>query len=96
MHRADEEQAQALADKRLPRAGRRVRRRLPHNVIDLAPGTVMRVLDHPQREVGDDKKLLVLESRIDARVNEEMSPLTARSVAPTSPTARLCGSPSPR
>ena len=34
-------------------------------VIDLAPGSVLRILDHPQREIGDEKKLLVFQSRID-------------------------------
>ena len=74
MHRADEDEGQKLADKRLnAERGDACVASFHTNVVDLAPGTVMRILDHPQREVGDDKKLLVLESRIDGRINEELS-----------------------
>ena len=74
MHRPNEAEGAKLAEKRLHAARSDASVASFHtNVIDLAPGTVMRVLDHPQRELGDDKKLLVLESRIDGRVNEELS-----------------------
>ena len=43
------------------------------NVIDLCPGAVMSILDHPQRALGDGKRLLVLESRIDGRANDDIN-----------------------
>ena len=65
--------------------------------IDLAPGTVLAILDHPQRELGDDKKLLG--HRVDAR--------RARSTGDWTPpvrgaqrrrglSARRCGTPKPK
>jgi type VI secretion system secreted protein VgrG len=42
------------------------------NVIDLGPGSVLRILDHPQRELGDHKKLVVLRSRLDGKRDEQM------------------------
>ena len=74
MHRPNEAEGAKLAEKRLHAARSDASVASFHtNVIDLAPGTVMRVLDHPQRELGDTRKLLVLESRIDGRANEELS-----------------------
>jgi type VI secretion system secreted protein VgrG len=74
MHRTDEGEGNKLAEKRLHAArGDACTAAFYSNVVDLAPGSVMRVLDHPQRELGDKKKLLVLESRIDGRRDEEMS-----------------------
>ena len=74
MHRPDESEGSKLAEKRLHAARSDAAGASFHtNVIDLAPGSVMRVLDHPQREVGDSKKLLVLESRIDGRPGDEIS-----------------------
>jgi type VI secretion system secreted protein VgrG len=74
MHRADESEGSKLAEKRLNAArGDASVATFQTNVIDLAPGTVLRILDHPQRELGDSKKLLVIESRIDGRRNEELS-----------------------
>ncbi len=74
MHRADEAEGAKLAEKRLHAArGDAVVASFRTNVVDLAPGSVMRVLDHPQRELGDGKKLLVLESRIEGRHDEKLS-----------------------
>src|SRR4029079_14804703 len=74
MHRPNEAEGAKLAEKRVHAARSDASVASFHtNVIDLAPGTVMSVLDHPQRELGDGKKLLVLESRIDGRVNEELA-----------------------
>jgi type VI secretion system secreted protein VgrG len=74
MHRADESEGSKLAEKRLHAArGDACVAAFHCNVVDLAPGSVMRILDHPQREVGDSKKLLVLESRLDGRRDEEHS-----------------------
>jgi type VI secretion system secreted protein VgrG len=72
-HRTDETEGQKLAQKRLAATrGDASVASFSSNAIDLAPGTVMRVLDHPQREVGDDKKLLVLESRLDGVANDDV------------------------
>jgi type VI secretion system secreted protein VgrG len=74
MHRADEGEGNKLAEKRLHATrGDACVAAFHCNVVDLAPGSVMRILDHPQRELGDNKKLLVLESRIDGRRDEAIS-----------------------
>jgi type VI secretion system secreted protein VgrG len=74
MHRADEEEAHRLAAKRLQAArGDAAIATFRCNVVDLAPGSVLRILDHPQRELGDTKKLLVLQSHISGKTNEEMT-----------------------
>ncbi|HMY14864.1 MAG TPA: type VI secretion system tip protein TssI/VgrG [Polyangium sp.] len=74
MHRADEAEGAKLTEKRL-HAGRSdaSTASFTTNVIDLRPGTVMSVLDHPHRALGDGKRLLVLESHIDGRANEDIS-----------------------
>jgi type VI secretion system secreted protein VgrG len=73
MHRADESEGQKLAEKRLhaARSDSSVTT-FNTNVIDLAPGSVLRVLDHPQRELASDKRQLVLESVITGRRDEEL------------------------
>jgi type VI secretion system secreted protein VgrG len=74
MHRADEDEGQKLTQKRLAAArGDASTAAFNTNVIDLAPGTVLRILDHPHRAVSDAQRLLVLESRIDGRPGEELS-----------------------
>ena len=74
VHRSDEGEANKLAQKRLQASrGDASVAAFYTNVIDLAPGGVMRVLDHPQRELGDGKKQLVVQSRINGRVNSQMS-----------------------
>ena len=74
MHRSDELEGHKLAEKRLHAArGDALVATFYTNVVDVAPGTVMRVLDHPQRALADDKKLLVLQSRINGRHNTEMT-----------------------
>lgn len=66
MYRTDEFEGQELARKRLAASrGDAATITFDTNVIDLAPGSVLRVLDHPQREVGEDKKLLVIVSRLE-------------------------------
>jgi type VI secretion system secreted protein VgrG len=66
MHRTDEVEGHQLAKKRLAaNRGDAVSVSFRTNVIDIAPGSVLRVLNHPQREIGDDKKLLVVSSRIE-------------------------------
>ncbi len=73
MHRADVEEAHKLAAKRLQATrSDAALASFRCNVVDLAPGSVLRVLDHPQRELGDTKKLLVLQSHISGKRDEEM------------------------
>ncbi|AKT38206.1 type VI secretion system tip protein TssI/VgrG [Chondromyces crocatus] len=58
--RTDEKEGEALAHKRL--AAKRVtakRCTFATNAHDLAPGTVVTLLDHPKTELGPDKRLLV-------------------------------------
>jgi type VI secretion system secreted protein VgrG len=66
MHRTDEGEGHELAKKRLA-ASRDDAATVSFstNVLDIGPGSVVRVLDHPQREIGDDKKLVVIASRIE-------------------------------
>ncbi len=74
MHRADGEEAQKLAAKRLQATrSDAALATFRCNVIDLAPGSILRVLDHPQRELGDSKKLVVLQSHISGKRDEEMT-----------------------
>lgn len=66
MHRSDELEGRRLATQRL--AAQREDASVitfRANVIDLAPGSVMRILNHPQRELADQKKLLVVSSHIE-------------------------------
>ena len=71
MHRGDDVEGHQLAKKRLAASrGDALSATFRANVIDLAPGSVLRILDHPQRAVGDDKKLLVITSRIDGNHTE--------------------------
>ncbi len=74
MHREDEAEGFKLAEKRLHAArGDASVASFSTNVIDLAPGSVLRVLDHPQRELGADRKLLVLDSSIWGRHDDELA-----------------------
>jgi type VI secretion system secreted protein VgrG len=71
-HRTDESEGGKLVQKRLHAARGDASSVVFHtNVIDLAPGHVMSVLDHPARELGDGKKLLVVESRLDGRRDQD-------------------------
>jgi type VI secretion system secreted protein VgrG len=73
-HRTDESEGEKLVQKRLAATRGDASSVVFHtNVVDIGPGSVLSVLDHPQRELGDDKKLLVVESRIDGRRDEETS-----------------------
>jgi type VI secretion system secreted protein VgrG len=72
-HRTDEGEAQKLTEKRL--AAERsdaLTCTFATNVIDLWPGTVMRVLDHPHQVLADDKRHLVVSSRIDGKRDQEV------------------------
>jgi type VI secretion system secreted protein VgrG len=74
IHRADEGEGNRLAQKRLHAArGDASVAAFDTNVVDLGPGVVMRVLDHPQRELGDKKRLLVLQSTLSGKHNSELT-----------------------
>ena len=66
MYRTDEAEGERLARQRLSASrGDASTVAFRTNVIDLAPGSVVRILHHPQRVVADDSKLLVVSSRIE-------------------------------
>jgi len=66
MHRSDEIEGRRLAAQRLASSREDAATiSFRTNVIDLAPGRVLRILNHPQRELADSKKLLVVVSRIE-------------------------------
>lgn len=63
--RADESEGAALAARRL--ASERAATlaiTFETNVIDLAPGVVMGIAEHPRRDLGEDRRLLVVASRM--------------------------------
>ena len=73
MHRADEAEGAKLADKRLVAARSDASIATFHcNVIDLAPGSVLRILHHPRRELAEKQKLFVLASHIEGAHDAEM------------------------
>lgn len=66
MYRTDEVEGLALTKKRLAASrGDAATVSFTTNVIDLGPGSVLRILHHPQRELADGKKHLVVRSRIE-------------------------------
>jgi type VI secretion system secreted protein VgrG len=74
MFRTDEAEGERLARQRLAASrGDASTVCFRTNVIDLAPGAVLRILNHPQREVADDKKLLVVSSRIEGSHDQPFS-----------------------
>ena len=82
-HRTDEREGQKVAQKRLgAQRGNALTSSFTTNVIDLAPGVVMSMLDHPHRALGDGKSHLVTTSRIDGVRDAEWScHVEARSAA---------------
>jgi type VI secretion system secreted protein VgrG len=73
-HRADEAEAQTLTGKRLAaKRGDALTCAFATNVIDLSPGTVMSVLDHPHHVLADGKRHLVVSSRIDGKRDQDFS-----------------------
>ncbi|MFO0588705.1 MAG: type VI secretion system tip protein TssI/VgrG [Polyangiaceae bacterium] len=72
-HRTDEGEARKLAEKRLAaKRGDALTASFNTNVIDLAPGSVMSVLDHPHGALAEDKRHLVIDARIDGGHNKEL------------------------
>jgi type VI secretion system secreted protein VgrG len=62
-YRTDEAEATTLAEKRLAaKRGEAVVCTFETNVIDLAPGVVMSMLDHPRSDLHEDKRLLIVEA----------------------------------
>ncbi|WP_438007451.1 type VI secretion system tip protein TssI/VgrG [Sorangium sp. So ce321] len=90
-YRADESEGEALAQRRLE-AKRASAREIGFktNVIDPAPGAVLSFLEHPKSELGPDKKLLVLESRLSGEVPAvwEHSCVAVSADAPYRPSLR--------
>jgi type VI secretion system secreted protein VgrG len=68
-YRADEQEAEALVQRRLEAERTSVREvTFKTNTLDLAPGTVLSFLDHPKSELGPKKRLLVVESRFQGEI----------------------------
>jgi type VI secretion system secreted protein VgrG len=71
-HRTDEDEGKKLAQKRLAASrGDALTAAFSTNVIDLSPGVVMTVLDHPSSALGDGAKQLVTESRLEGERDAE-------------------------
>jgi type VI secretion system secreted protein VgrG len=71
-HRADEGEGEKLAEKRLAaKRGSATTTSFQTNVIDLSPGVVMSMLDHPRRDLGPDERLLVVESSLHGARDQE-------------------------
>jgi type VI secretion system secreted protein VgrG len=80
--RTDQGEADTLAQKRL--AARRESALVctfETNAVDLEPGVVMSMLDHPQANLAEDEKLLIVESTVSASVNSLSLACEARSAA---------------
>jgi type VI secretion system secreted protein VgrG len=80
--RTDEAEAKILAQKRLDakRGDARVCS-FETNVLDLGPGVVMSMLDHPRAELGDGKRLLVVESTMNGAPGRVSHTCEVRSAA---------------
>jgi len=73
-HRTDEGEGQTLAQKRLDAQRNDAQTAtFETNAIDLAPGTVMTMHDHPHSALGSGKRQLVVSSQIDGRRDEDIS-----------------------
>jgi len=71
-YRTDENEAAAIVQRRLD-AGRSeaFSCSFESNAIDLAPGTVMALRDHPRRDLAEDRRLLVVATRVHGVVGKE-------------------------
>src|SRR4029077_11386059 len=64
-HRTDEGEGATLAKKRLEaKRGSAKLVTFETNALDLAPGIVMGMLDHPRADLGDKKDLLIIQSTL--------------------------------
>jgi type VI secretion system secreted protein VgrG len=80
--RTDEAEAKTLAQRRL--AARRESALVcsfESNAIDLEPGVVMSMLDHPRADLGEDQTLLIVETTVSGTVNTLRLACEARSAA---------------
>ncbi len=60
--RSDEKEAAAMAERRLAAKRSEAKRAtFESNAMDLAPGTVMRIMNHPRTDLGDTQKHLILD-----------------------------------
>jgi type VI secretion system secreted protein VgrG len=70
--RTDENEGRALAQKRLQaKRGSARTCTFATNALDLAPGVVLSVLDHPRADLGAGKRLFVVESALSGTVSRE-------------------------
>ncbi|MCC6555438.1 MAG: type VI secretion system tip protein VgrG, partial [Polyangiaceae bacterium] len=97
--RADEAEAARIAARRLDaERGGAAATFFETNALDLAPGVVMSMLDHPRADLGDGRRLLVVASRLQGEFNQEWKlEHEARSAAiphhppPSTPRPRAAG-----
>jgi type VI secretion system secreted protein VgrG len=68
-YRTDEAEAAAIAQRRLEaQRSEAFSCTFDSNAVDLAPGVVFGMVDHPRKELGDDRRLLVVEARLQCEV----------------------------
>jgi type VI secretion system secreted protein VgrG len=80
--RTDEVEGKLLAQKRLEALqGSAMACTFESNALDLAPGVVMSMLDHPHADLGPTKKLLVVESTMSGSAQHLSHSCEARSAA---------------
>jgi type VI secretion system secreted protein VgrG len=73
-YRSDEAEAAAIAQRRLEaQRTEAFSCSFESNAIDLAPGVVFGMLDHPRRELGDDRRLLLVETRLQGEVGRRFN-----------------------
>jgi type VI secretion system secreted protein VgrG len=83
--RTDESEAAAMAQRRLDAdRSEAFTCTFETNAVDLSPGVVFSMLRHPRRDLGDDRRLLVVKSSLHAEVGRALHVETeARSAAVT-------------
>jgi type VI secretion system secreted protein VgrG len=72
-YRADEGEGQAMAGRRLDaQRSEALTCAFSTNALDLAPGVVFSMRGHPRRDLGDDRRLLVVASTLTATTGESL------------------------
>ena len=80
--RTDEGEGKSLAAKRLAaKRGNAVVIQFVTSALDLAPGVVMSMLDHPRAELGENERLLVVESTLSGDLRHLAASCEARSAS---------------
>jgi type VI secretion system secreted protein VgrG len=82
-YRTDEAEAAAIVQRRLEaERSEAFSCTFESNAVDLAPGLVFGMVDHPRKELGDDRRLLVVEARLHGEVGRHFAvEAEARSAA---------------